>query len=250
MGQKVNPIGLRIGIIKTWDSVWYADKKTYVKNLHEDLKIKNLIKSYNFVKDSEKEQRKVISPEISKVRILRKPDRVLIVIHTSRPGVVIGQEGKNISDLCKIIGEMISLKVEIKINEEKEAEKNAQLIAQNIAKQLQNRIPFRRAMKKVMGDAKKSGIGGIKIQVSGRLGGADMARTEWYKEGRVPLHTLRADIDYGSATAHTSYGCIGVKVWVFKKEVLKKEINADAGKVLKSPKKDRNFVKKNENNGE
>jgi pseudouridine synthase len=142
-------------------------------------------------------------------------------------------------------------KVEIaKINEEKEAEKNAQLVAQNIAKQLQNRIPFRRAMKKVMGDAKKGGVGGIKIQVSGRLGGADMARTEWYKEGRVPLHTLRADIDYGYATAHTSYGCIGVKVWVFKKEVLKKEMNADAGKVLKSPRKDRNFVKKNENNGE
>lgn len=240
MGQKVNPVGLRLGIIKSWDSIWYADRKAYIKNLHEDIQIKRFIKNYNFVKDSEKDQKKVMSPEIAKVEILRKPDRVLVIINTSRPGVVIGQEGKNIAELSRIIGEMVALKVEIKIKEEKEAEKNSQLIAQNVAKQLQNRVPFRRAMKKVMADAKKSGVGGIKVQCSGRLGGADMARTEWYKEGRVPLHTLRADIDYGEATAHTTYGCIGVKVWVFKKEILKREINTDAGKVLKTPRKNSN----------
>lgn len=248
MGQKVNPVGLRVGIIKTWDSIWYADKKSYIKNLHEDIKIKKLIEGFKFSKENEKDPKKAISPEIAKVEILRKPDRVLIIIHSSRPGVVIGAEGKNIADLSKLIADMVSLKVEIKIKEDKQPEKNAQLIAQNVAKQLQNRIPFRRAMKKAISDAKKAGVGGIKIQCSGRLGGADMARTEWYKEGRVPLHTLRADIDYGTATAHTTYGCTGVKVWVFKKEILKRESITDAGKVVKSPKKNNN--KKNESNGE
>lgn len=248
MGQKVNPIGLRVGVINTWDSIWYADKKKYVKNLHDDIKIKKLIAGYNFTKDSDKNSKKAISAEISKVELLRKPDRLLVVIHSSRPGVVIGVEGKNIAHLSKVIGDMVGLKVEIKIKEEKQPEKNAQLIAQNVAKQLQARTPFRRAMKKVITDAKKAGVGGIKVQCSGRLGGADMARTEWYKEGRVPLHTLRADIDYGVATADTTYGCIGVKVWVFKREVLKRESSVEVGKVVKSPKK--NSSKKNENNGE
>lgn len=250
MGQKVNPIGLRLGIVKTWDSIWYADKKAYIKNLHEDIKIKKLIKEYNFTKDAEKDSKKAVSPEIAKIELLRKPDRVLVVIHSSRPGVVIGAEGKNIAELSKIIGSLVSLKVEIKIKEDKQPEKNAQLVAQNVAKQLQNRTPFRRAMKKVMGDAKRAGVGGIKIQVSGRLGGADMARTEWYKEGRVPLHTLRADIDYGTATAATTYGSIGVKVWVFKKEILKRDTVVDAGKVVKTPKKSAGTNKKNESNGE
>ncbi len=248
MGQKVNPIGFRIGVISTWDSIWYADKKKYIKNLHDDIKIKKLIADYNFTKDADKNSKKVQSAEIAKVEILRKPDRLLLVIHSSRPGVVIGVEGRNIAHLSKVIGDMVALKVEIKIKEEKQPEKNAQLIAQNVAKQLQSRTPFRRAMKKAIADAKKSGVGGIKIQCSGRLGGADMARTEWYKEGRVPLHTLRADIDYGVATAVTTYGCTGIKVWVFKKEVLKKESATEVGKVVKSPKKTTN--KKNESNGE
>ncbi|MCG8571486.1 MAG: 30S ribosomal protein S3 [Spirochaetes bacterium] len=233
MGQKVNPVGIRIGVTKNWDSVWYADKKGYKKALHEDIQIRKLINDYQFSPDKDKK----VSPEISKIEILRKPDRVLVVVHSSRPGVIIGVDGKHIMDISSKINKIVSLKVEVKIKEIKQPEKDAQLIANNVARQLTNRMPFRRVMKKAIADAKKSGVGGIKIQCSGRLGGADMARTEWYREGRIPLHTLRADIDYGLSTAFTTYGTTGVKVWIFKREVLKREAKTDAGQLVKKSKK-------------
>lgn len=236
MGQKVNPVGLRLGINKTWDSVWFVDKKNYAKSLHEDLKIKDIIEAYNYSNEDQKKGKKVTA-EISKVEIYRKPDRITILISSSRPGVVIGPDGKNIQDLTAKIAKMTSSKVDIKIKEIKKPEINAKLIANNVAKQLMGRVPFRRAMKKVMADAKKGGVNGIKIQCSGRLGGADMARTEWYREGRIPLHTLRADIDYGVSTASTTYGATGIKVWVFNKEILKKDIKEDAGQLIKKQKK-------------
>ncbi len=238
MGQKVNPNGLRLGIIRNWESVWYVDNKNYAKALHEDIKIRKLIKGFNFSNNDDKNSRnKSVSSEIANVEILRKPDRVTVIINSSRPGVIIGANGENIAFLTKQIAKLTTAKVEVKIKEIKKPEINAQLIAGGIAKQLMNRIPFRKAMKKAMADAKKSGVNGIKVECSGRLGGADMARTEWYREGRIPLHTLRADIDYGVSTAFTTYGTTGVKVWVFTKEVLKKDIKEDAGQVVKKAKK-------------
>lgn len=234
MGQKVNPIGLRIGINKDWDSIWFSDKKNYAKFLHEDIKIKNLIQNYNFAGDDK--NKKVLS-DISKVEIFRKPDRITIVIHTSKAGIIVGVEGKNMNDLTKRISKITSSKIEIKIKEIKKPETNATLVAANVARQIMNRVPFRRAMKKVMADAKKMNIGGIKVQCSGRLGGADIARTEWYREGRIPLHTLRADIDYGIANALTTYGITGIKVWIFHREVFKKDIKEDAGQLVKRPRK-------------
>ncbi|MBN2546165.1 MAG: 30S ribosomal protein S3 [Spirochaetes bacterium] len=238
MGQKVNPTSLRLGIIKTWNSVWYSEKKNYAKALHEDLAIRKYIKDFNFTGDKKNQaQHLKTSPEISAVQIFRKPDRVTVVINTSRPGVVIGADGKNIQEITKYISKITSLKVDVKIKEIKKPEIDAKLIAENVAKQLSARFPFRRIMKKVIQDAKKSGVGGIKIQCSGRLGGADMARTEWYRDGRIPLHTLRADIEYGTATAFTTYGTSGVKVWIFHKEVIKKDIKEDAGQLIKRPRR-------------
>jgi len=238
MGQKVNPYGLRLGIIRGWESIWFADKKNYAKSLHEDIKIRNLIKEFDFAhNDDKKSKNKVVSSEIANVEIFRKPDRVTVVINSSRPGVIIGANGENIAFLTKQISKLTSSKVEVKIKEIKKPETNAQIIADGVARQLMNRIPFRKAMKKAMADAKKSGVNGIKVECSGRLGGADMARTEWYREGRIPLHTLRADIDYGVSTALTTYGKTGVKVWVFMKEILKKDIKEDAGQIVKKVKK-------------
>lgn len=238
MGQKVNPNGLRLGIIRSWASVWYVDKKNYAKSLHEDLKIRNLIKGFDFSNaDSSNSRNKTTSSEISNIEIYRKPDRVTVIINSSRPGVIIGANGENIANLTKMISKLTVSKVEVKIKEIKKPEVNAQLIANGIAKQLMNRIPFRKAMKKAIADAKKSGVNGIKVECSGRLGGADMARTEWYREGRIPLHTLRADIDYGVSTAFTTYGTTGVKVWVFTKEILKKDLKEDAGQIVKKTKK-------------
>ena len=236
MGQKVNPIGFRVGVNKNWDSVWFIDKKGYAKALHEDLKIKKIVMDFNYSNDEKKNGKKVAA-EISKVEIYRKPDRLTVYINSSRPGIVIGQEGKNIQELTKLISKITSSKIDIKIKDLKKPETNAMLIAQGIAKQLSARIPFRRAMKKAISDAKKAGVNGIKIQCAGRLGGADMARTEWYREGRIPLQTLRADIDYGYTVANTTYGIIGVKVWVFTKEILKKDIKEDAGQLVKKQKK-------------
>jgi small subunit ribosomal protein S3 len=236
MGQKVNPNGLRIGIIRTWDSVWYMDKKNFAKSLHEDIKIREFVNKFSFGGD-EKNKAKSTSGEIAKIEIYRKPDRITVIINSSRPGVIIGSNGENILAITKMISKITSLKVEVKIKEIKKPEINSQLIASNVAKQIQNRIPFRKAMKKAISDAKKSGINGIKIQCSGRLGGADMARREWYRDGRIPLHTLRADVDYGSSTAFTTYGTTGIKVWIFNKEILKKDIKEDAGQIIKKAKK-------------
>lgn len=180
---------------------------------------------------------KKAAAEIAKVEIYRKPDRLTVYINSSRPGIVIGQEGKNIQELTKLISKVTSAKIDIKIKDLKKPESNAMLIAQNIAKQIAARIPFRRAMKKAISDAKKGGVSGIKIQCAGRLGGADMARTEWYREGRIPLQTLRADIDYAYTVANTTYGIIGIKVWVFTKEILKKDVKEDAGQLVKKQKK-------------
>ena len=208
MGQKVNPHGLRVGIIKDWDSRWYAEAD-FADYLVEDNKIRK------FVKD------KLFSAGISKVEIERSSDRVKLIIHTAKPGVVIGRGGSAIEALKKEIQTMTTAKkVLIDIKEIKRPDKDAQLVAENIAQQLENRISFRRAMKSCMQRTMRAGALGIKTAVSGRLGGADMARTEFYSEGTIPLQTLRADIDYGFAEADTTYGKVGVKVWIYKGEVL------------------------------
>ena len=207
MGQKVNPHGLRVGIIKDWDSKWYADKD-YEKFLLEDIKIREFIKEKLFLSG------------ISKVEIERASNRARISIHTAKPGMVIGRQGSNIELLKNDLKKMTDSVIDINIVEVKTPDMDATLVAENIASQLERRIAFRRAMKQCVGRTMRMGAKGIKVEVSGRLGGAEIARTEWYREGRVPLHTLRADIDYNTSEAHTTYGVIGVKVWIFKGEIL------------------------------
>ena len=211
MGQKVNPIGIRVGINRTWDSIWYDEKKEYSKNLHEDLKIKKFIA---------KEKK---SAGIAKVTIERFPDRVNVNINASRPGVLIGKKGADIEDLKGQLQKIASKTVYINIIEVKKPEKNSKLIAEQIASQIEGRFPYRRAVKQAVTNAMRSGSLGIKIMVSGRLNNAEMARTESFKEGRIPLHTLRADIDYGFAEALTAFGLIGVKVWLYNGDVLSKD---------------------------
>lgn len=211
MGQKVNPIGIRVGINRTWDSIWYDEKKEYSKNLHEDLKIKKFIA---------KEKK---SAGIAKVTIERFPDRVNVNINASRPGVLIGKKGADIEELKGQLQKIASKTVYINIIEVKKPEKNSKLIAEQIASQIEGRFPYRRAVKQAMTNAMRSGSLGIKIMVSGRLNNAEMARTESFKEGRIPLHTLRADIDYGFAEALTAFGLIGVKVWLYNGDVLSKD---------------------------
>lgn len=223
MGQKVNPIGLRLGINKTWQSRWYADPREYADLLHEDLKIRKMVQELPECKNA----------DIAEIEIVRHPQRVTIVIHTARPGVIIGVKGANIEKIGVEIQKHITKKVQIKIKEIKRAEVNASLIAQNVARQLVSRGSFRKALKQATGNAMKAGSQGVKIRVSGRLGGAEMSRTEEHKEGRVPLHTLRADIDYGFAEAHTTYGKIGVKVWVYNGMMYGQDLNEDAGQLLK-----------------
>ena len=209
MGQKTNPFGFRLGIIKTWDSKWFA-AKNYAKFLHEDLTIKK------FLKD------RLRQAGISKIEIERaanKDKRAKINIYTSRPGLVIGRKGAEVENLKKELQRMTDKEVIINITEIKRPEVDAQLVAENIALQLERRVSFRRAMKRNVSQALKFGAKGIKAMCSGRLAGAEMARTEWYREGRVPLQTIRADIDYGTTTARTKYGIIGIKVWVFKGEI-------------------------------
>jgi len=218
MGQKVNPIGLRVGINRTWDSIWYDDKKNYARNLHEDLAIKKYI---------EKEKR---SAGISRVAIDRFPDRVNINIHASRPGVLIGKKGSDIEALKEKLMKIASKNVYINIIEVKKPEKNSALIAQQIAQQIEGRFPYRRAVKQAITNAMRNGALGIKVMCSGRLNNAEMARCESYKEGRIPLHTLRADIDYGFAEALTTFGLIGVKVWVYNGDVLSKSQEDDEDK--------------------
>lgn len=208
MGQKVNPHGLRVGIIKDWDSKWYADKKDFSDNLVEDHKIREYIK------------KKLYIAGISKVEIERAASKIKLNVFTAKPGMVIGRGGSGVEELRKAIEKMTDKKVVINVEEIKIAELNAQLVAENIAQQLERRVTFRRAMKQSIQRTMRSGAKGIKTQVAGRLGGADMARTEGYSDGTIPLQTLRADIDYGFAEANTTYGKLGVKVWLYKGEIL------------------------------
>ncbi|GBE12881.1 30S ribosomal protein S3 [bacterium BMS3Bbin14] len=207
MGQKVNPIGFRLNITRTWESIWYADKN-YVRNLHEDQKIRQYLK------------KRLYHAGISRIVIERTGEKIRIKLFTARPGIVIGKKGTEIETLKMDIERRFGRECLIDIQEVRRPEADAQLVAENIAMQLERRIAFRRAMKKSINSALRFGVKGIKVSCAGRLGGAEMSRTEWFKEGRVPLHTLRADIDYGMAEAKTTYGIIGVKVWIFKGEVL------------------------------
>ena len=207
MGQKINPIGFRLGVIKTWDSKWYAEAD-YAKLLHEDLKIRAFLK------------KRLYSSGVSKIEIERAANKTKINIFTARPGLIIGKKGSEVETIKKDLGSLTSKEIFINIIEVRKPELDAQLVAENVALQLERRIAFRRAMKKSVTSALKFGAKGIRITCSGRLGGAEMSRTEWYREGRVPLHTLRADIDYGFAEAKTTYGLIGIKVLIFKGEVL------------------------------
>ncbi|WP_019878863.1 30S ribosomal protein S3 [Succinispira mobilis] len=207
MGQKVHPHGFRIGVIKTWDSKWFADKN-YQQYLLEDIKVREFVKE------------KLFTAGISRVEIERSSNRMVVIIHTAKPGMVIGRAGSNIELLKKDIKKMTTSDLDIKIQEVKQPDMDATLVAENIAAQLERRIAFRRAMKQSVTRTMRMGAKGIKVQVGGRLGGAEIARSEGYREGSIPLHTLRADIDYGTAEAHTTYGRIGVKVWIYKGEVL------------------------------
>ncbi|OGQ04001.1 MAG: 30S ribosomal protein S3 [Deltaproteobacteria bacterium RIFCSPLOWO2_01_44_7] len=208
MGQKTHPKGFRLGISATWDSKWYAKPEQYAKSLHEDIKIREYLKG------------KLYNAGIAKIEIERASDRVTVNVHTARPGLVIGKKGAGIDSLRLDLARFTKDEVNINIKEVRRAELDAQLVAENVAMQLERRVAFRRAMKKAVQSALKFGALGIKIQCGGRLAGAELARTEWYREGRVPLHTLRADIDYGFGEAKTTYGIIGVKTWIYKGEVL------------------------------
>ena len=207
MGQKVNPHGLRVGVIKDWDSKWYAEAD-FADNLVEDHKIRTYLKE------------RLYNSGVSRIEIERASDRVKVVVHTAKPGIVIGKGGAEIEKVKAEVQKFTEKKLIVDIKEVKRLDKDAQLVAENIATQLENRVSFRRAMKSTMSRSMKAGAKGIKTSVSGRLGGADMARTEFYSEGNIPLQTLRADIDYGFAEADTTYGKVGVKVWIYKGEVL------------------------------
>lgn len=226
MGQKVNPNGLRLGINKDWEAKWYANKKDFSKNLNKDV----LIRKYF--------EEKLDNAGIAKIEIERNDKRCEVIVHTSKPGVMIGKGGEEIEKLKKTLSEIAGEKVQISIVDIKKAELNAQLVADDIARQITNRISFRMAQKRAIRNAMKAGAKGIKTSVSGRLGGADMARKEGYTEGTIPLHTLRADVDYATAEADTTFGKIGVKVWIYKGEIL--------GKSTKTEKVEKKNVKKSE----
>ncbi|MCJ8009719.1 30S ribosomal protein S3 [Lederbergia wuyishanensis] len=218
MGQKVNPIGMRIGVIRDWESKWYADKD-YATLLHEDIKIREYI------------TKRLSDASVSSVEIERAANRVNVTIHTAKPGMVIGKGGSEVEALRKALNELTNKRVHINIIEIKKADLDAKLVAENIARQLENRVSFRRAQKQAIQRTMRAGALGIKTQVSGRLGGADIARAEHYSEGTVPLHTLRADIDYAHAEADTTYGKLGVKVWIYRGEVLpEKKKSVEGGK--------------------
>lgn len=211
MGQKVNPIGMRLGIIRDWSSKWYADSKNYADYLNTDLAVREFLR------------KKLAQASVSEIRIERPARNARIIIHTARPGIVIGKKGEDIDRLRKEVSAMMGIPVHISVEEIRKPEMEAQLVAESVAQQLERRIMFRRAMKRAVGNAMRLGAQGVRINVAGRLNGAEIARTEWYREGRVPLHTLRADIDYGFAEANTTYGVIGVKVWIFKGEIIGKQ---------------------------
>ncbi len=219
MGQKVNPIGLRLGVIRTWDSRWYAKGQIYFDYLHEDIKLRNYLKE------------KLRHAGVSKIEIERAAKKVKIIIHTARPGVVIGKKGTGIDALKADVQKQTTNEVFLSIQEVRKPDIDAQLVAESIAMQLEKRISWRRAMKKAIAAAIKGGVRGIKIKVAGRLDGAEIARTEGYNEKSVPLHTLRADIDYGTAEASTAYGIIGMKVWIYKGDILSAREVEEAGRV-------------------
>ena len=219
MGQKVHPIGIRLGIVKEHSSIWYADSKQYAKQLISDLEVRQLI------------EKRLDNASVSKIVIERPAQTARVTIHTARPGIVIGKKGEDVDSLRKILTLKMGVPVNINIEEIRKPDLDAKLVAQNVAQQLERRVMFRRAMKRVVQNAMRQGAEGVKVQVSGRLGGAEIARREWYREGRVPLHTLRANIDYATFEAATTYGILGVKVWIFKGEVIgdKEEHNEHSG---------------------
>ena len=218
MGQKVNPIGLRLGINKGWDSVWYANKRNFGNFLIEDFKIREHIK------------KTVVNSGVSKVMIERTSKKCFVTIYTSRPGFVIGKKGSDIEKIKKKLSDITSNEVVLNIKEVKKPETNSYLVAENISQQLVKRISYRRAMKRAMQSALRLGAKGIKVSVSGRLGGNEIARTEWLRDGSIPSHTLRADIDYAEAEALTTYGIIGIKVWIYKGEIFTKEFSQETNK--------------------
>ena len=235
MGQKVNPIGLRLGINRTWDSRWYAGKKEYGKLLQEDIKIRDYLSD------------KLKAAGVSRVIIERPHKKCRVTIHTARPGVIIGKKGADIETLRKKLAAFTKSELHLNIVEVRKPELDAQLVAESITQQLERRVSFRRAMKRAVQNAMRMGALGIRVNVGGRLGGAEIARTEWYREGRVPLHTLRADIDYAVHEAKTAYGIIGVKVWIFKGEILEHDPQAhdrrmqeanDSGGASRPPRRD------------
>ena len=219
MGQKVNPIGFRLGIVKGWNSIWYAEGRDYADNLNSDIAVREFIR------------KKLAHASISRIEIQRPAKNARIVIHTARPGIVIGKKGEDIDALRKEVANIMGVPVHIGVEEIRKPELDAYLVAENIAGQLVRRIMFRRAMKRAVTNSMRLGAEGIKVKVSGRLNGAEIAQSEWYREGRVPLHTLRADIDYGLAEARTTYGVIGVKVWIFKGEIFE---HAEEGEVAEA----------------
>jgi small subunit ribosomal protein S3 len=216
MGQKVHPTGIRLGIVKEWTSKWYADSKDYANLLFTDMQVRDFLK------------KKLSQASVSRIQINRPANNANITIHTARPGLVIGKKGEDIDALRAQVSEMMGIPVHISIEEIRKPELDAQLVAESIAQQLERRVMFRRAMKRAVQNSMRLGAEGIKVNISGRLNGAEIARNEWYREGRVPLHTLRADIDYGFAEALTTYGILGVKVWIFKGEVYAGEMPAAA----------------------
>jgi small subunit ribosomal protein S3 len=226
MGQKVHPYGLRLGINKTWKSKWYVNPRKYAETLHEDLALRKALA------DSPETR----GAEIGDVEIIRQPQRVTLMIHTARPGVIIGTKGANIEKISGRLQKITDKKLQIKIKEVKRPESDAQIVALNVARQLKGRSAFRRVLKMAVANCMKTGVQGIKIKISGRLGGAEMARSQEVKDGRIPLHTLRANIDYGFAEADTTFGKIGVKVWVFKGEVYGMDQKEDAGLLVKNKK--------------
>ncbi len=223
MGQKVNPVGLRLGINKSWLSRWYVDPKQYADTLHEDLRLRRTILAAEETRGA----------DIAQVEIVRHPQRVTVIIHTGRPGVLIGAKGANIEKLGGTLQKQIGKKIQLRIKEIKRPEMNAKLVAENLARQLKARASYRRAAKMAIANAMKAGVQGVKVRMSGRLNGAEIARTETFKEGRIPLHTFRSDIDYNTATAVTTFGCIGIKVWICNGEVYGRERKDDAGLLLR-----------------
>jgi len=225
MGQKVHPIGMRLGIVTDWSSKWFAETKDFANMLNQDLAVRKFLK------------KRLSQASVSRIQIDRPASNANITIHTARPGLVIGRKGEDIDKLRKEVSAMMGIPVHINIEEIRKPELDAQLVAEAIAQQLEKRIMYRRAMKRAVQNAMRLGAGGVKVSIGGRLNGAEIARSEWYREGRVPLHTLRANIDYGTAEAHTTYGILGVKVWIFKGEVF-------AGQEIEEPKPEKRKQRK------